>query len=85
METKPNHPLTQQVQAIVAEAIQAPLEIVTPDLAFGDLPEWDSLGHMEVMMLLEERFGIEINADSIAALISIPEICAHLEANGYGK
>ena len=83
MKTQPQTPLTQQVQVILAEAIQVPLEQISPDLAFGDLPEWDSLGHMEVMMLLEERFGIEINADTIAALISIPEICAHLEANGH--
>lgn len=85
METQPNQTLTQQVQAVLAEAIQTPIENITPDLAFGDLPEWDSLGHMEVMMLLEERFGVEINADTIAALISIPEICAHLEANGHGR
>lgn len=83
MKTQPQTPLTQQVQVILAEAIQVPLEQISPDLAFGDLPEWDSLGHMEVMMLLEERFGIEINADTIAALISIPEICSHLEANGH--
>ena len=36
-------------------------------------------------MLLEERFGIEINADTIAQLISIPEIRAHLEVNGHAQ
>jgi acyl carrier protein len=68
-----------QVQTLVAEAIQVPSDIVSPDLAFGDLPQWDSLGHMEVMMRLEEEFGIEISAETIAELISIPEICAYLE------
>lgn len=85
MENHPINPLIQQVQKVLAEAIQVPVESISSDLAFGDLPEWDSLGHMEVMMLLEERFGIEINADTIAQLISIPEICAHLEANGHAK
>ena len=70
--------LTEQVQALLAEAIQVPLEEVTPDLAFGDLPQWDSMGHMEVMLRLEEKFGVEINADTIAALTSIPEICRHI-------
>ncbi len=85
MENHPNNPLTQQIQAILAEAIQVPIESISPNLAFGDLPEWDSLGHMEVMMLLEERFGVEVSADTIAALISIPEIYAHLEANGHAQ
>ena len=73
--------LIEQVQNILAEAIQVPLEEITPDLAFGDLPQWDSMGHMEVMLRLEEKFGVEITADTIAALTSIPEICKHLEQN----
>lgn len=75
--------LTEQVQALLAEAIQAPPELVTEDLAFGDLPQWDSLGHMEVMLRLEEQFGVAIDADVIAQLISIPEICNYLKANNH--
>ena len=74
---------TGRVQAIVADAIQVPVEMVTPDLAFGDLPQWDSLGHMEVMLRLEEQFGLTIDADLIAQLINIPEICKYLEENGH--
>ncbi len=70
--------LTEQVQALLAEALQIPLQEVTPGLAFGDLPQWDSMGHMEVMMRLEEAFGVEINTENIAALTSIPAICAYL-------
>ena len=73
--------LSERVQALLVEALQVPPEVVTPDLSFGDLPQWDSMGHMEVMMRLEERFGVEINADTIAALISIPQICAYLKEN----
>jgi len=72
-----------QVQALLAEAIQVPIEIVTPDLAFGDLPQWDSLGHMEVMLKLEEEFGIAIDAEMIANLISISEIVRFLEGGDH--
>lgn len=78
-----NPSLIARVQALLAEAIQAPPELVTPDLAFGDLPQWDSLGHMEVMLRLEEQFGVVIDTDTIARLISIPEICKYLEANHH--
>ena len=84
MNTKPNQDeLTERVRAAVAEALQIPGDLATPELAFGDLPQWDSLGHMEVMMHLEERFGVEITADTIAALISIPAICAYLQENHH--
>ena len=75
--------LSQRVQSLLAEAIQVPVEMVTPDLSFGDLPQWDSLGHMEVMLRLEEEFGVAIDADTIAQLISVPEICRFLEDKGY--
>lgn len=75
--------LFPRVQALIAEAIGTEVELVTPDLAFGDLPQWDSLGHMEVMLRLEEQFGVAIDADAIAQLISVPEICRHLEASSH--
>ena len=74
-----NNALTERVQHLLSEAIQVPPDLVTPDLAFGDLPQWDSLGHMEVMMRLEDQFGVDISADTIAELISIPDICKYLQ------
>jgi acyl carrier protein len=75
--------LTGQIQALLAEIFQVPLEEVTPDLAFGDSPQWDSMGHMELMMSLEEQFGVKVDTDLIAELVSIPAICAYLKENGH--
>jgi acyl carrier protein len=83
MNTSETSILSQRVQTLLAEAIQVPGEMVTADLSFGDLPQWDSLGHMEVMLRLEDEFGVAIDADTIAQLISIPEICRFLEDKGY--
>ena len=68
-----------RVQALIAEALQIPPESITATLAFGDIAEWDSMGHMQVMMALETQFGMDIDADSILALTTVPAICAHLE------
>lgn len=75
--------LIDRIQALLVTALQVPAEEVTAGLAFGDLPQWDSMGHMEVMMALEAEFGVEINADTIAALTSIPAISAYLKDNQH--
>jgi len=75
--------LTSAIRELLAEALQVPIETVPPDIGFGDLPQWDSMGHMEVMLLLEQRYGVEINAETIAALTSIPVICTYLTENGH--
>ena len=54
--------------AVAAAPLPPPPEMVTEDLAFGDIPQWDSLGHMEVMLKLEEAFGIEIDVKDDASL-----------------
>ena len=72
-----------RIQAILADTFQVPQEEIGSELAFGDLPQWDSMGHMEVIMRLEESFGIEVNADTIAGLTSVPAICSYLEEQGY--
>jgi acyl carrier protein len=83
MEIDQSTDLTRQVQALLADVLQLPLELVTPDLAFGDLPQWDSMGHMEVMMRLEEEFGVTVDTDLIAELVDIPAVCAYLKENGH--
>jgi acyl carrier protein len=75
--------LVQNIQALLVEALHITEAQATPDLAFGDLPQWDSMGHMEVMMLLEQRYNVEINADTIATLTSVPAICAYLQEKGH--
>jgi acyl carrier protein len=75
--------LTNRLQALLALALQVLPEEVSEDLSFGDLPQWDSMGHMEVMMALEAEFGVEINADTIAALTSLPAMCAYLKDNQH--
>lgn len=75
--------IDERLQALLIEALQVPPELVTPDLQFGDLPQWDSMGHMEVMILLESTFGVEINADTIADLISSSAIREYIKENGH--
>jgi acyl carrier protein len=75
--------LTAAIQELLSEALQVSVESVPPDMSFGDVPQWDSMGHMEVMLLLEQRYGVEINAETIAALTNIPAICNYLKDNGH--
>lgn len=76
-----NNGLSEQIQDLLAEALRVPRTDITPDIALGDLPQWDSMGHMEVMMYLENRFGVEINNDTIANLTSVPAICEYVKTN----
>ena len=78
METQ--NTLSGRVQAALVEALRVSKDDIGPQTEFGDLPQWDSMGHMEVMVALEKAFGVEVNADTISELVSVPAICAYIEA-----
>lgn len=46
-----------RVCALIAEHTNLPVESVTPELAFDDLP-LDSLGMLELLLLAETAFGV---------------------------
>jgi len=42
--------------------------------SFDDIAQWDSVSHLQVMLLLEEESGIEINEDTIVQCMTIDGI-----------
>ena len=50
---------------------------IPPNAAPGVIERWDSLGHMNLVMALEEEFGIRFQDNQIEQLISIDfiELC----------
>lgn len=68
----------EEIKPLLIEQLQLDPQTVTPSLAFGDVPEWDSIGHMTLIAALEETYGIEVTADTISELTSVEAICAHL-------
>ena len=82
MEDQSKGVTIEQVRALLSAALQVPEDQITPDLTFGDIPQWDSMGHMEVIMSLENLFGVEISPDTISDLVSLPIIYDYLQVNG---
>jgi acyl carrier protein len=71
-----------QIHAAVAELLSitvgrkiAQTESVTRDSE----ATWDSLKHVELIFMLEERFGIQFSEEEMAALCSSDEIVQSIE------
>lgn len=76
-----NNELIDKIRSVIAEVLQVNLDEITQDITFGDIPQWDSMGHMEVLLALEERFGVVVNADTIGELVSLVKIVEHIAQN----
>lgn len=78
--------LRARVKAVLAREWGVAVSAIPDDAALNDYAPWDSLGHISVMMALEAEFGLELSAETVQALLSLPKIVAHLEARrGAGR
>jgi acyl carrier protein len=52
------------------------------DLCVGAFPEWDSLGHFNFLMRVEERFDVRFSMEEMTELKGLKQIAAALTAHG---
>ena len=53
-----------------------------PSLGVGSFAQWDSLGHFNLLLLVEETFGIQFSVDEITELKTLAMIRENLAARG---
>lgn len=75
-----NQVLVESVRAFLAETFKIDPKDISNEAQLGELPQWDSMGHMDLMVGLESRFGVEINAETISQLVTMPAIVEYLQA-----
>lgn len=68
-----------KVDRVIAETLGIDGGIITEQLAYGDVPEWDSLNHVELMLRLESEFGVEVGEDDMLELTSVRAIRQFVE------
>ncbi len=58
--------LEQTVKDLVCQVLKIAPDQYSEELGAGDVPGWDSLGHVNLLMAVEKHFGIALDvADSI--------------------
>ena len=63
---------------VVIETLRIAPEKYQPNLRLGDVPEWDSIAHMDLVAALEEAFGVRVAADEIVELAGLEDLRARM-------
>jgi acyl carrier protein len=54
--------------------------VATPDLTARDVPGWDSLKQIDIILAAEERFGVKFGSQDVDGLDSIGALAALIAA-----
>jgi acyl carrier protein len=67
--------LKQQFRSVI-------ISDITMDLTVGSLPEWDSLGHFNLLLLIEQSYDINFSMEEMSEMKSLNDIAKVLKAKG---
>ena len=66
--------MSATVEEVVAGVLKVPVTAVTDALEFNGVAEWDSLNHVNLMLKLEEVYGVTIDEERMVELTSVRAI-----------
>ena len=80
---------TDRVLPKVREAFETVFDIepqsLTLETSAGDIPGWNSLGHLSLTTQLEQTFGITFDVDELMEMENVREIVRIVSAKLSGK
>ena len=66
--------MCERARALLADALGLPPDQVPDDAAIGQCPSWDSLGHMRLILALEEALGRDLPPETLLSVTSLPSV-----------
>lgn len=66
--------------ALIADALDADEELIKPETVLEELEEWDSMGVIAVISMLDKKYKIQLRADQIKSLKTVNDILDYMES-----
>ena len=63
----------ETVIRVVGKALDVDTSSLSADSEIGSVPEWDSLGHLTIVRLLQEEFAVELSIDDVIECESVQD------------
>lgn len=70
--------LFEQLQEAIATTLKVAPETITKTTKDEELAAWDSIGHVNLMMALEQTFDIFLDVEDFEKLNSVPAMLEYL-------
>lgn len=75
-----NKEIENKVKSIISSILGVDVSKIGDDTAIGDLPEWDSLNHIQIISAIEKEFDFRFTPDVMMDLEDVSDIVDATEA-----
>lgn len=74
--------MKEKVKKVMSNIFQVPIKDITDDASPDTITGWDSLKHMNLVLALEEEFGVQFSDAQILELLNFQLILLTLKEVG---
>lgn len=74
--------MLEKLQEIIAEQLNVDKALVTEEASFKDDLGADSLDLFELVMALEEEYGVEIPSEDLESITTVGAVIEYIKAKG---
>jgi acyl carrier protein len=68
-----------QLNSVFQEVFDDPNLALRPETSPADIPEWDSIAQVKLVLSTEEAFAIQFAAEELASMYSVGDFVAAIE------
>ena len=70
--------LQQRVRTIVSNIMTIPVESVSMESSPDSVESWTSVRHMNLVLALEQEFGVQFDDEQVVRMLSVEQIAEEL-------
>ena len=74
-----SEPLVDRVRQIVSATFEVPLDEISPQASYDTVEKWDSMGHLMLILEVEQEFKIQFAPEQAERMTSVPGIVGVLQ------
>ena len=74
--------MLEKIKEIIVDQLNVDADSVTPEAKFKEDLEADSLDLFELVMALEEEYGVEIPSEDLEKTLTVGDVIKYLEDKG---
>lgn len=73
--------MKDRIKDVIARSLDLPVTDITDNASPETLPKWDSLKHMNIIMNLEEEFGVKFPETELLEMTDLEKIARAIDAH----
>ncbi|ESQ12414.1 MAG TPA: acyl carrier protein [Chromatiaceae bacterium] len=72
----------EQLRSVIADTLGVPEQSIFETSDSNSISVWDSIGHVNLMMALEQTFDVQLDVEIFPQLTSVESILTYLREQG---